>query len=91
MKLFKLTRTDNIDFEEYVACIVAAEDEAKARLIHPSIVSEYKWKAKGKKWMCAGSQALDGWPSPEALDVELLGEAANPDFTGVVLASYNAG
>lgn len=107
MKLFKLTRTDEVNYGEFVACVVVAEDEAKARLIHPSGsnawwgVGCFTWN--GSQWAKPVDRAWNGtswepgetidttWADPATLRVEEIGAASDDTGPAVVLADYNAG
>ena len=33
--IYKLERTDKVNYDEYISCIVVANDEEHARIIHP--------------------------------------------------------
>jgi hypothetical protein len=89
MKLFKLSRTDDIHKGEYEACIVAAKDEAKARLFHPSEHTLYIWD--GSHWVMECNRTAkdsSAWPAPDQIEVQLIGNATDKKFTGVILSSY---
>lgn len=89
MKIFKVERADSIGWDEFDSFVVVAESEDRARCIHPN--SCYVWndgKWENPKYP---SGRYDGWPSPDQLLVEYLGEACKEQKEGVVLASFNAG
>lgn len=79
MKLFKISQTENDDYDTYDSAIVAALSEDDARLIRPS--ETYDWTDHYSPW-CS---------SPEKVTVEYIGEAREGMEAGVVLASFNAG
>jgi hypothetical protein len=88
VNLYLLKRTDSVDYDEYDSCVVAAESEAAARLMHPD---GYTWD--GAQWLCADGTAPynSSWTTLVArLDVTLVGAAA-PGVSGVVCSSFNAG
>lgn len=78
MKLYLLSQDANNDYDTYDSCVVAAESEEDARLITPNY--------DGFK---------DGWSSwvrsPDQVEVQYIGEAAEGAKAGVVCASFNAG
>lgn len=86
MKLWKISQTENTDYDTYDSAIVAAETEEEAKKIHPydSVFSEYNnWEPTyGQGNWCS---------SPEKVTCELIGEAKPGTESGVILASFNAG
>ena len=84
LNLYLLTQDDEEGYDTWDSCVVAAEDEHKARLIHP----REAW-SKNSGW---GSGDLSGWAhKPENVKVLFIGIAASDIEAGVVLASFNAG
>lgn len=76
MKLWRISQTRYEGYDIYDSAVVASETEDGARNIHPG---GYKF----------GSGA---WAdTPEQVDVEYLGEAAEGIAEGVIVASFNAG
>jgi hypothetical protein len=78
MKLYLLSRTDRVDYDEYDSFVVAAESEEEA----------LKWFPRGNK--SATNEYYDGWVSKEDLKIECIGES-NSSVEKVILASFNAG
>lgn len=84
MKLFLISQNENEGYDVYDSAVVAAQDEAAARLIHPS------------SWI-SGDLLVDSWDDhdwasgPEQVEVRLIGTAVRGTKTGVLLASYRAG
>jgi len=77
VNLYKISQTDNDDWDTYDSAIVCAASEDDARQINP-----------GGRW----NSSLDGWcKSPDLVTVELLGTANDDIPAGVVLSSFNAG
>lgn len=78
MKLWRIERTDHWSHDEFDSAVVAAEDEAAARLIKPDGIS---WDSDYQNWC----------KTPDLVRVEYLGEAKPGTPAGVILASFNAG
>ena len=79
MNLYRVSQTENDDYDTYDAMIVAASTEWVARNVHPSKTG---WSGYSGAW-CS---------TPEEATVELIGTATNPYYDGeIVLSSYNAG
>jgi len=95
MKLFLLTRTDRIGWDEFISAVVSAESDKEARKIHPSPFVTHCRKGvlygtddKGVEYRCGNNS----WLTPEntkELKVKYLGETKEPK--GVILGSFNAG
>lgn len=88
LNLYLLTQDVNCDYDTYDSCIVAAESEDEAKLIHPR---SYIWTSVG--WTYHTSKTYDcSWSNtPDQVTVTLIGTAANDVKKGVVIASFNAG
>ena len=81
MKLWKISQTENNDWDTYDSAVVAAETEDDAKSTYPN---ELQWPTKENSW--------DEWASsPDNVKCQYLGEAKDGTDTGVILASYNAG
>lgn len=97
LKLYLVSRPEDhqIGYDETDSFVVAASDEATARLTHPSTVlphNPYRWNVEAGRWV--NSKFDDGgvWPiSPEAVVVKEIGVAAEGVEPGVVIESFNAG
>ena len=65
----------------YLSCVVVAESEEQARLMHPASALDYvkyKWKDTGWKYLVDSStewSSTDNWGNPNSLVVELIGKA----------------
>lgn len=82
MNLYYLTQSDERGYDTYDSCVVAAESEEAARLIHPAYGADYPWGySRGSSWA----------RSPERVQVELIGTAVEGTKSGVICASFNAG
>lgn len=94
MKLWLLSQDVNRDYDTYDSCVVAAETEADARLIHPATRlihpanPPYKWD--GETWRSSPDWTNNEWAPPPDIQVKEIGVAAD-GIIGVVCASYNAG
>lgn len=80
MKLFRISQTQNDDYDTFDSAIVCAESEDDARTIHPGL----------GKFECY-QDSLTWCDSPEHVTVEYIGEAREDMERGVVLASFNYG
>jgi hypothetical protein len=86
MNLYLLERKDDGGYDTYDSCVVVAENEENARLIHPCN-NDYKWY--NNEWV--RDNWIDRtWTDPVELIVKELG-IANSDVSGVICASFNAG
>lgn len=75
MKIYKITRTDEVGYDDYDSAIVAADSKDVAIRITPGWVNSYGgWP-----------------DNLELISVEYIGKAKKGTKTGVILASYNAG
>jgi hypothetical protein len=80
MKLWRISQETNSGYDTYDSAVVAADDEAAARLVNP----DGEWN-RDRGWM--GSWCHD----PSEVKVDLIGEAAPDIVAGIVVASFNAG
>ena len=81
MNLYKISQTENDDYDTYDSAVVAAETEDDARMITPDAG---QWGKDSSHWC--------NWcSSPELVTVELIGVAKPFTEAGVICASYNAG
>jgi hypothetical protein len=79
MNLYKLSQTENNDYDTYDSCIVAEVSEELAAMIHPD----------SRGWV---KRNYPVWAStPNTVHVELIGTASAETKSGVILASFNAG
>lgn len=90
MKLFLLSQNVNDDWDTYDSCVVCAQDENAARLIHPN---DYNWI--NGEW-CYDGHPIEGpystWTHPQHVQVQYIGEAAfHVDEGAVLCSSFNAG
>jgi hypothetical protein len=81
LKLYRLTQSENRDWDTYDSCVVAAESPEDAVRIHPEGTDVKEWNAPYSTWAY----------SSEAVRVDYIGKAAVGIPHGVVLASFNAG
>ena len=79
MNLYKLSQTENDDYDTYDSCIVAEVSEELAAKVHPD----------SRGWV---KRNFPVWAStPNGVYVELIGTASPGTKPGVILASFNAG
>lgn len=91
MKIYKIWREDEIEYETYDSAIVIADNEEYARKIHPNGNAVFKFG----EWLDNDNikrHYEDKWCDPVNVKVELLG-IAGKTYTEpcVVLSSFNAG
>lgn len=80
-KLYLVTRTDEIDYDQFSALVVCARDEYYAREIDPCnyVIGDY-------------AVGPNSWTTMlSSLDVTYLGVAEESLEYGIVLGSFNAG
>jgi len=82
MKLWLLTNETVSGYDTYDSAVVAAPDEATARMTHPSLYKE-EWDGKPDRW--------PEWCAAEDVIVKYIGEADASIQAGAVCSSYNAG
>lgn len=102
MKLYLLTQNLNNNYDTYDSCVVAAENEADARTIHPS---EFVTHYKDNKWFGTYSTKngdeyetenghYSSWVEFTDIDkiqVTYIGESDKLIKRGVIISSFNAG
>ena len=92
MKLYKIVRTDSIEWDTYDSAVVAAHDKEEAKLMHPN---GDIWAASGYYTNSSTDEyynSIDTWTEPENVIVEYIGEASKTiKESCVVISSYNAG
>lgn len=83
MNLYLISRPDPVDYDEFDSAVVAAETAEEAAKIHPC-------ERECDPWM--DYWARSSWvESPDLVQVQFLGRAADGTASGVILASFNAG
>jgi hypothetical protein len=86
MKLWLISQDINTGYDTYDSAVVAAEDEASAKLIHPSGDRQMVWRDTGHV-----DRDYGAWTSKEHVQCRYLGEATSNVEAGVICASFNAG
>ena len=81
MNLYRLSQTDNCDYDTYDSCVVAAKSEEDAKSIHPS----------GHDNISDDYRSYDWVDKPSLITCELIGAAVKGTKRGVICASFNAG
>ena len=97
MGVFKVTRSDRPEYDEYTGFIVVAASEDEARYTHPD-PEDFKWSALLGGWVSNYDGPFDElhpchyWVSdPNTLEVVQVAAQAFLEHEGIVLASFNAG
>lgn len=91
MKIYKISQTENNDYDTYDSAVVCAENEEEARLMHPDGAYNYREeKSEEERWKKA-DRPYGTWAKKEYVKVELLGEAKEGLKIGVIIDSFNAG
>lgn len=81
MNIYKVERTDSVDYDEYDSFVIIAETESVARYTHPAGY-DIEDAARGS----------NSWPVlPEDIIVTLIGRSAGGIPAGVICVSFNAG
>ena len=85
MNIYLVSRTDEVDYDEYDAFIVAAKDEEQARNQHPRNNNNWCDNFGGHGWVSFRNKA--------SLTVTVIGKASEEQYTKptILLASFNAG
>lgn len=86
MNIYKISQTENNDYDTYDSAVVCAPDDQTARAMNPNNgkpIESHDWPCNGKNY---GAWAF----SPEGVKVELIGETAEWMKQGVIVASFNA-
>jgi hypothetical protein len=84
MKLWLLSQETNDQYDTYDSMVVAAPDEASAKMTHPATAPKV-WKETGGKDSDYGS-----WASKDSVQCVCIGEAVAGTEAGVICASFNA-
>ena len=89
MNIYKLSQSENRDYDTFYSMIVLAESEEAARQIHPE---ESYYNVQGNRaemW----ADEFSAWASkPSKVTVELVGRTlADDEVEGILLTSFNAG
>lgn len=92
LQIYLLRQNSNRGWDTYDSCVVFAQSEGEACLIHPA--GDMTWN--GSRWVAdwevgVAFEYLHGWASPDEVEVTLLGEAIPGSKSGVVCRSFNAG
>ena len=78
---FIFPTTFKLRYGVYLGAVVAAEDEAAARKIHPNGLMKADW------WVCIADDPYSNWTWLENISVRHIGTTSLP--AGVVLLSFN--
>lgn len=92
MKLWVVSRTDFIGYDDYDSMVVAAETEEEARYTHPSDNRFWSEGLQGwvSRWCPNTLDNYHSWAEAKTLTVEYLG-TTDRKTSGIILASFNAG
>ena len=84
MNIYKLTQTENNDYDTFDAIIVTAKTESDAKLIHPY---------KDKSWFTSAewTESYSAWATdPSHVTATLIG-VGNHEAGLIIMTSFNAG
>lgn len=82
MNLYRIWQTVNIAYDTYDSAVVCAENEEKAKFIHPEGLDE-NWDGK--------DEDFSSWCSINDVQCEEIGQAKDGTLPGIIVSSYNAG
>ena len=96
MAIYLISSDKGFEYDTYDSAVVVADNEEKARLIHPDAHSTWGHHGELKEmaWAEPGSRYYrgeDDWTDPKNVTVELVGTAKPGTKAGVICASFNAG
>jgi hypothetical protein len=100
MKLYLLTRSDVVEYDEFISCVVVAKDDAEARLMHPDGADvvwvngswHHRWFDKSGLLLHEQTVGNGGWVAPEDVIVQELGVTNDShEKKQVISSSFNAG
>jgi hypothetical protein len=93
MNIYLIEQDVLTGYDTFNAAVVIAENETKAKLIHPN---EYEWNPEIHAWV-EGTEIVDDpsvppatWPAPAYIKVTLLGRAEADMKKGIVCADFRA-
>lgn len=96
MRIFKVTRSDEIDYDQYSSFICIAKTAEDAALMHPDNYGEHRWN--GRNWQYKIAEEWrdksfgNTWADPNTLIVEMFGKTPKSiTKPHIVLASFHAG
>jgi hypothetical protein len=85
MNLYLIWQTEDNSYDTYDSAVVCASNEDEARHMDPSYPD-----GRARTW--PGRRYYDDWcSSPDAVNVKLIGAAADGMVRSVVCSSFNAG
>ena len=85
MNLYRISQSENRNYDTYDSAVVAADSPEDAQGIHPGDYGEGEWTPAYH-----GQQGTWVWDKSK-VTVELIGMADPSIKRGVILASFNAG
>ena len=81
MNIYLLSQNKATGWDSFDSCIVAAETEDQAIMIHPD----------GRDTWDGSNESFDEWCSYKHVNIKLIGTTLPDIISGVILSSYNAG
>ena len=81
MNIYLISQDKNEGYDSFDSAVVVAENEEKAKLIHP---------CGNTDWDGIKNEYYD-WAKAEYVSVELIGIATGNDVPRVICSSFNAG
>lgn len=98
MNIYKISRKDKADWDEFNGAVVFAKDEEEARYMYPGNLDQdenkpikniKEWDRDNLKWGNIDPK-YDGWIDPKDVAIEFLGTTESKE-SRIVLVDYNAG
>jgi len=83
MKLWLITKTDDVDWDDFDSAVVAANTKIEAKNIHPEGHNNPFDENKPNDW-------ASGWTTPDKVKAEYLGNAKKGTKKGVICSRLNA-
>ncbi len=83
MKIYKISQTENDDWDTYDSAVVYAENEEEAKKIHPAGYHDEEVTNVSEKY--------SSWTTLDNVVAEYIGEAKDGVEKGVIVGSFNAG
>lgn len=97
MKLWLITTTKSVDYDEYDSFVVASVDERTAKTYEPSyenMITEHysRWSYVTNQWVDTRNHKpkFVDWPGPNYTKAICIGETDLEEGT-IVISSFNAG
>ena len=96
MKIYKVSQSENTDYDSYDSFVCYARTRGEARVMYPGSHRPTKWDEDLKKhipcdWFDPDCTYGDWASSPDNVSIEYIGRGLIDKEPGVIMASFNAG